>query len=475
LFVYIIGLLTPSCIALLHRVVSSGSHACSSAGLDELKAAFAESDQDGVSRRHKHLSHFQLPHLVRGLVKMVCKHCGGVISGNSHRQSGNQHLKSCPGMNDPPLPPLYDKMKPEQTLRDAKEYIRRKMASITMAKEWMGVVILDLYSGNGVHGMIIWIVFQFMVNMGVNTVLIQIECNVPPGSHDSTKKNGHHVFHCNIFGFEAKEIESLIKKWPSAYWCIIASPPCTWWSNANTTGDHSDATRDLARAYISKIGDFKHHLSKLKAKFIGTVMENPDSRRLNAEFNDPDSALKINGLNLTYKTIVHYCCMGGLSWKPTAFFSDFDMGEHHFQSKICDARDQCRLCKASFQGRHFPWERITQILVRYMIPFPVSFQVGVSLATRFYSRSLFNTNATSRGSARLNAAFRTEVPLNQGKPLNGKKVKKQFVYPEEGPRQFWVEGVIRYCEELRCLSIDWIDGSSSDLELSELDQLVLLS
>jgi len=110
-----------------------------------------------------------------------------------------------------------------------------------------------------------------------------------------------------------------------------------------------------------------------------------------------------------------------------------------------------------------------------MIPFPVSFQVGVSLATRFYSKSLFNTNATSRGSARLNAAFRTEVPLNQGKPLNGKKVKKQFVYPEEGPGQFWVEEVIQYCEELRCLSIDWIDGSSSDLELSELDQLVLLS
>ena len=203
-------------------------------------------------------------------------------------------------------------------------------------------------------------------------------------------------------------------------------------------------------------------------------MENPDSRRLNAEFDDPNSVLKINGLDLTYKTLVHYCCMGGLSWKPTAFFSDFDLGEHNFQSKLCDARDQCRLCKASFQGRHFPWERITQILVRYMIPFPVSFQLGVALATRFHSKSFFNTGETSRGSVRLNAAFRTEVSPNVGKQMNGKQVKKQFVYPDEGLGKVWVGGVIRYCEELRCLSIDWNDGSSSDLELSELDQLVFV-
>ena len=163
-----------------------------------------------------------------------------------------------------------------------------------------GVVLLDIYSGSGTHGHICEATLrQHLMAEGkrggwyrVNVARVSIDFDPPANAaHPPT-------FRCNVFAFTRANIRLLKAKFPRkkvcpmryqhrpscmhmitsqsrSQWIILGSPPCQFWSQANTVGDKGEESAALARALVTILHLF---YEVLQAVFMVRYSPNGDVR-----------------------------------------------------------------------------------------------------------------------------------------------------------------------------------------------------
>lgn len=237
------------------------------------------------------------------------------------------------------------------------------------------MVVIELYSGCGRHGHIVsshlmehlWLPkgkSRLRSERGTSrtraiVTLYSIDNN--PDSKSSLKIDATGLTDSNL-----ALIRSLI---PHKLVVLLASPPCTAYSRANTTG-----VRDLEGAdELVAVAKHVHYGLGVEC----TVVENPGTGQLmNRDV--------INDF-LPHQALLDYCSHGsGYFRKPTCLWSGpkpFNLVENAFIPRLCQGQGLCPIMSYDLSSKawvHPQWTS-TRLNTRQSIPEQVSREVGIAI------------------------------------------------------------------------------------------------
>jgi hypothetical protein len=254
----------------------------------------------------------------------------------------------------------------------------RIVAGVPENRRW-GILVVELYAGSGTHGIQVAKTLKQVVKVheGHN---FRERRSGPTGVDAPKKRPPIMLLSIDILNVESLGGQSLVvdargltprtlailkTKMPNMVVVLLASPPCTAYSKANTTG-----VRDLlgANALVQVVKDMHECLGA-----VCTVMENPAwpsllPRRPIAGF-------------LPATCEVNYCAHGGIFFKKTQLWSGpdpFSLVANKFKASLCKGKRKCQIMLWSEESqtwKHPSWTG-TSLAERQAIPAPLSRAIG---------------------------------------------------------------------------------------------------
>eukprot|EP00798_Chlamydomonas_sp_ICE-L_P014924 gene14924-20977_t len=173
-----------------------------------------------------------------------------------------------------------------------------------------GYIILELFSGRGSHSLYLKEAMAHKLEHKTpegrafrpHVTVFRLDCVL--------REPGNPELHCDILTASKELVQALKDKFPLKRWIILASPPCTVYSRANTTGDTSKEALRAADKFVAIVELFTRTLGGI------TILENPATGKLKTR-----EVIKF----LEYTVEVDYCVYGGLFRKPTKLWFSHDL------------------------------------------------------------------------------------------------------------------------------------------------------